>query len=321
MSIKSRREEAKRQAEILNKLKWAGCQGLTVLSFGGGQDSTAILYKIVYDPEFRKRFVKGDLLVIMADTGNEHTETYKHVGEISKFCAENGINFVFLPPDSEYIAPSWRGGLVAYHESHQTVPLLTGRKSCTVKLKVDPIYKYLNQYVHEIYGTEKVARKAALYEFTKYCGKIHVLIGIGAEEAENRISDEAHEKWMEKNIKRVYPLVDIGWSRKECQDYIRAMDKPLPPPSNCIFCPFMNKPEILWLYRFDRPNFEKLAKMEALKMETHEERFPGTKNHGVFGEKNLWEKLEEAQQEFGHMTDDELQEYKMSHGHCVKSKM
>lgn len=41
---------------------------------------------------------------------------------------------------------------------------------------------------------------------------------------------------------------------------------------------------------------------------------------GVFGKKLLPEILEEAIKEFGHLTDAELKEYKMSHGHCVKSK-
>jgi hypothetical protein len=45
---------------------------ITILSFGAGQDSTAILYRIVLDPEFRKAYVKGKLVVIMSDTGDEH---------------------------------------------------------------------------------------------------------------------------------------------------------------------------------------------------------------------------------------------------------
>lgn len=39
--------------------------GLTVLSFGGGQDSTAILYKIILDPAFRSKWVYGDFIVVI----------------------------------------------------------------------------------------------------------------------------------------------------------------------------------------------------------------------------------------------------------------
>ncbi len=52
-------------------------KALTVLAFGGGQDSTAILYRIALDKAFRSRYVKGDLLVLMSDTGNEHPHTYR----------------------------------------------------------------------------------------------------------------------------------------------------------------------------------------------------------------------------------------------------
>ncbi|QHT70783.1 hypothetical protein GXP67_31115 [Rhodocytophaga rosea] len=57
---------------------------ITVLSFGGGQDSTCILYKIIYDPAFRARFVRGHLVVIMSDTGDEHRYTYDYSGHIKQ---------------------------------------------------------------------------------------------------------------------------------------------------------------------------------------------------------------------------------------------
>lgn len=41
---------------------------------------------------------------------------------------------------------------------------------------------------------------------------------------------------------------------------------------------------------------------------------------GVWGTKTLPEVLETAISKYGHFSDDELNDYKMSHGHCVKSK-
>lgn len=46
----------------------------------------------------------------------------------------------------------------------------------------------------------------------------------------------------------------------------------------------------------------------------------GDKNLGVWGKVLLPQKLQEVISKHGHMTDLELIEYKMSHGHCVKSK-
>jgi len=38
---------------------------LTVLSFGAGQDSTYILYRIIRDPEYRQLVVKGHFIVVI----------------------------------------------------------------------------------------------------------------------------------------------------------------------------------------------------------------------------------------------------------------
>ena len=55
---------------------------LSVLSFGGGQDSTAILYKLMYDKQFRSKYAPNDIVVVMANTLNEHDATYEHIEEI-----------------------------------------------------------------------------------------------------------------------------------------------------------------------------------------------------------------------------------------------
>ena len=46
----------------------------------------------------------------------------------------------------------------------------------------------------------------------------------------------------------------------------------------------------------------------------------GDRNLGVWGKKTLPEVLQKAVEKFGHMSPGELDEYKMSHGHCVMSK-
>ena len=43
------------------------------------------------------------------------------------------------------------------------------------------------------------------------------------------------------------------------------------------------------------------------------------KNYGVYGTLTLPEKLKRAKEKYGHWTIEQLNEYKMSHGHCVKS--
>ena len=69
---------------------------LTILSFGGGQDSTALLYKYHYDKSFRDLYAPEDFLVVMAATNNEHKETDEHTMSIKGFCVERSIDFIHI---------------------------------------------------------------------------------------------------------------------------------------------------------------------------------------------------------------------------------
>ena len=80
---------------------------LTMLSFGGGQDSFCILYKMIKDKEFRKRYAPNDFFVCMSDTGNEFPYTYKAVEEAKKLCKDNNIHFKFLKTEDGYHTPAW----------------------------------------------------------------------------------------------------------------------------------------------------------------------------------------------------------------------
>ncbi len=290
---------------------------LTVLSFGGGQDSTAILYKAVYDEEFKAKYILGNFIVIMADTRNEHYETNTHVTIIKHFCKNHNIPFFFVLPE-EYASGDWKEGYVRFLEKGNRIGSKCFPKTCTDNLKIKPIYKFLENYVHQMYQTEKVGRKSAIKEFVTKYQRIDVLIGIAAgEERRASTNEESPAKWMQWCINKRYPLLDLGMDRQACQDYILEVGHTVPPPSNCILCPFMSYQELLYLGRYMTPWYTKWVQLEANKIaaNTHVEN-----NMGVWGKKLLPEALEIAEKKFGHMTFAELQEYKMSHGHCVKSK-
>src|SRR5262252_1824760 len=86
-------------------------EALTILSFGAGQDSTAIFFKLIYDAAFRAQYAPGKLLVIMADTQDEHPDTYAHVEVIKRIAGEHGIEFVHLTSDMGYHTTGWDNGL------------------------------------------------------------------------------------------------------------------------------------------------------------------------------------------------------------------
>jgi 3'-phosphoadenosine 5'-phosphosulfate sulfotransferase (PAPS reductase)/FAD synthetase len=291
-----------------------------VLSDGAGQDSWTILLKLAFDPAFRQAYAPGDLVVVHSDTGNEHPETYEHVKRVEAFCQEQGIEYHNLTADKGFHRGNWVS-LQSFYEAKNAIGSKAYPKTCTDNLKIQPIYRWLNKWVQARYfpGREELLdRKLALYEFQARHGKISVLIGIAADEAAKRVGKRPDAaKWQRVNILKAYPLVDIGYDRQMCQDYIKSVGQPLPPPSNCIFCPFKSDIEILWTYLALPAEFAHWVRLEANKIAANAGRTAN--NLGVCGKKLLPQVLAEAQVKYAHMTFAEINDYRMSHGHCVAS--
>lgn len=145
------------------------------------------------------------------------------------------------------------------------------------------------------------------------------MIGIAKGE-EKRVADPAKETlvWKREAIEVVYPLINMGYGRQECQDYIRSLGHTVPMPSNCRRCPFMSEQELLWLYRFNSEVYHDWVRQEQVKLDANTHM--GDRNLGVWGKKTLPEVLLKAQEKYGHWSNEQLHDYKMSHGHCVASK-
>lgn len=299
--------------------------GLTVLSFGAGQDSTAILYRLVEDSKERMRWVKDNLIVVMASTGNEHPETEEHVKRTAVYCAEYGITFCYITPELGYHVQSWPT-LEKHFEIYSQVQSLVGRRSCTAQLKVGPIYHYIDDWIqmnHNIKGGKKGRGMRAIKKFAEKNGRIRMLLGFAKDEekratASDKIT-ESTPAWMRDCIKKEYPLIDWGWNRTKCQNYIRSLSKPVPLPSACMMCMYAGEQELLWLELRHPDVLKRWIVHERRKMKADKEKgVPDSKNKGVFGI-TVEEKLEKARKKYGHWTSKQLDDYKMSHGHCVAS--
>jgi hypothetical protein len=308
---------------------------LTVLSFGGGQDSTAMLYKYVYDESWRKKYAPGDFLVVQSDTGDEHDHTWEHVQEVKRFCLIHKIEFVHLTSDMGYHSPAWPNIIepqMRGADSEFTPTLIQlGTKTCTLKVKVDPIYKYLDAWINTKYGyglkvnpKTQGCGKAAFKRFFQENGHIDVLIGYAAgEESRAEKSKRLEEKqqaskedsfW--KTIHRVFPLVEEGLDRAACQEYIKSVGHAVPFPSNCMRCPYMSAEELLWLSINHPIKFEEWCQMEQAKLDRHQ---GAEKNHGVFNtKKTIRDRLVVVQAKYKDMPAAKLtallEHHKMNHG-------
>lgn len=290
---------------------------LTILSFGAGQDSTALLYMYVYDSFFRSKYAADDFMVVCSDTGDEHSETYRHIEEIKIFCKNHSVEFFHLTPDMGYHSKSWQS-LRGFYKLKKTVGSKAFPKTCTDKLKLRPIYKFLDDWIGKKYKVG-FGRKKAFYEFTKNNNKIKMMIGIAYGE-EKRLMDpeKITEKWKRTTVENIYPLIDLKMDRKKCQEYIVKQGHEVPIPSNCILCPFISEIELIWLYKNQFSDYQDWVGIEQRKIENN--LHMRDKNLGVWGKKRLPEILESALYKYRHMSTEQLNNYKMSHGHCVISK-
>jgi 3'-phosphoadenosine 5'-phosphosulfate sulfotransferase (PAPS reductase)/FAD synthetase len=304
---------------------------LAVLSMGLGQDSHTILFKIVHDPEFRARYAPHKLLVLFADTGNEHPHTYQYMNEVTiPFCKKHNIEFVSITNDMGYHGNTWQSLTGQWESGNPTIGSVAYPKTCTHNLKLIPQYRFVEEYIAKNYPEiVNNNRKKGYVQFAKYYGKIRWLVGIAKGE-ESRVADAEAETalWKKQAVVVEYPLIDIGFDRTSCQKYINSLNYPLPMPSNCMFCPYGSAGlELLWMYHNYPDRFDEWVALEQKKLDAHPD---VEKNLGVSGRLHksgerkgtavtLLDALEEAKIKFPNATLEDLQDYKWSHGHCMSS--
>jgi hypothetical protein len=293
---------------------------LTMLSFGGGQDSFAMLYMMIHDKAFRKKYAPNDFFVAMSDTGNEFDYTYDWIKVAQKLCEDNGIHFRFITNDQGYHTPSWMD-LKSKMRRNNIIFGSWGNKTCTGSLKIDVMNKYLHHYMCKLYAFPELSNKRSWKFYRqKFQTKARVLIGFAKNE-ETRVvtslkNSHKWKVWQRENLQYVYPLVEEGLDRAACQKIILKYREVLMPPSNCMLCFYQSDEELLWLYRNRRSEFDEWVELERKKLETWTH---VPKNLGAFGKETLTQKIEGIIKKIGHKSNEELMEYKMSHGHCVQS--
>ncbi len=293
---------------------------LSILSYGAGQDSTALLLLYVSDSEFRKTYAPRGLVVVMADTGDEHPYTTEHVAWTKVFCEKNGIPFFHLTSDLGYHIKSWPDLITPQlrdsEDQYAATLVQRGGKTCTMNLKISPIYKWLDEYLNERFGygytiqEGRGCRKQALLRFGFEQGKIRMLIGYAKGEERRMQKSKALQdlQWQRggywQHISREYPLIDLGWDREKCQAYIKDQLGSEVMPSNCMRCPYMSDEELLWLYLNHRDKFQEWVVIENKKLErgrAHE------KNYGIFRtEETLAQRVERIQGKYAGLGTESL---------------
>lgn len=228
---------------------------VTVLSFGGGVDSTAILaLRLFPNAGARVLGITADQLdralpaidhVVFADTGAESRRTYRNVETARRLCANAGVPFTVVRKRD-------RDGNVYRIQDHHlrlgTVPVMPGGGHvCSIKFKQDVIRQW----------------RVATF------GDRPVIDLIGYEDNERTRCAKAGRFKPEAGRHQRYPLIALGLDRDRCAALLAALWPHEVVKSSCVFCPFMTEAEIEDLY-WNEPEGWRLAcdLEDALKRES-----------------------------------------------------
>ncbi len=205
------------------------------MSFGGGVQSTTLaLLAAEKDPRLLKA-TQGLIpeLYLFADTGDEREETYKHLEVMRSVIERHGATLLTLEAEIslslQLIKAAHSGGrcrvtppLWVRNDQDTASPV---RRSCTAELKVRRLDKAARNYFEV-----KRARLPA--------GQPPVVQWLGISKDEMRRMKISTDRW--RIIE--HPLIEMGWTRDDCQDYLRSKGL-LVPRSSCVFCPFHGSEE------------------------------------------------------------------------------
>lgn len=296
---------------------------LTIFSFGAGQESTCFLHKIATDSDFRAQHIIGDLIVVGSDPGDEHEHTYENVEWCKQLCKQYNIPFFWLTPEMGFHGATWQS-LFEQYVSTSTIGSAAFPQSCTDNLKVKVVDRFLEYYVKQTYGYTTKNKRAIRSFYEDYCSeKIRYILCFAKGEETRTVNANRYDGvWKKLTCQRYYPLIEIGYDRQKCIDYNADHIPHVVWPSNCMRCFYQSDQEVLWLFRFFPKKFWEWVEVEKAKLIKwwHKGLEEPPKNYGVYGLISLEQKLDKAQKLYGHWTDEQLNEYKMSHGHCIKSK-
>jgi hypothetical protein len=211
----------------------------TVLSFGMGVDSAAILLRWLDDPASRD-FDLADLIVITAMTGDEFEQTRIDCEtHILPRLRAAGVRFV-------QVARGNRQGMLAVLDDSRApqAVLLEGWYKLSQEWEESgTIQATAGQRLCSIHAKGEILDKWLLQEFGNQPFR-HV-IGFECNETGRRDKDAAQTRATQPdkanrmpNRVPCYPLIDWAWDRQRCINYIASVTSAAWEKSCCGYCPF-----------------------------------------------------------------------------------
>lgn len=222
-----------------------------ILSYGMGVESTAILVRYIFEAAVRPCSL-DELVVITSQVGDEYQDTGRDVeAHVLPLMREHRIRYVqvarkgHLEAEGITILDDSRHPQRVFLEGdyklsdelalNGTVPQFGGTHRCTLKFKAWVIERWLNENVrgaakHALgYNRDEEKR----IERSEYTLRERIAFGFNVNE---RDRVERSREYNTLTREAFYPLLDWGWSRQDCLDYLESMLGVQWKKSACVFC-------------------------------------------------------------------------------------
>jgi PP-loop superfamily ATP-utilizing enzyme len=213
-----------------------------LISYGGGVQSTALLVLAATEQiDFQH--------AIFSNVGDdsEHPASLKYVREIAKpYADKHGINLVEVQRTNREGVPTETLHQRLVNKEHRAIGIpvrmsngAPASRTCTSEYKIKVVAKWVRQQ-----GATKTDPAT-------------VAIGISTDEMQR-----ANNRQTIPYEIAVYPLLDLGLNRGDCQNIIANAGLPVPPKSSCYFCPFHRTSTWREMRRDEPELFEKSVDLE-----------------------------------------------------------
>ncbi|OWK45515.1 hypothetical protein [Fimbriiglobus ruber] len=215
-----------------------------VLNLGAGVQSTA-LFLLAREPEQRVRFD----LAIFADIGEEPAAVYAHLEH---------LRALGTPPIWVRSAGSLGDDLM--HGRNRTgqrfasIPAFTKdssgkvgvvRRQCTKEYKIEVVNKAIRRELLGLKPRQRIPSEVVVYQY----------FGISTDEAGRAERGKKRFEGVRHTVP-VYPLIEMGWSRKDCSAYFLK--------SSCVFCPYRTNQSWVNLKRSDPEGWNRAVEIDAV---------------------------------------------------------
>ncbi|GAA4935662.1 hypothetical protein GCM10023224_15540 [Streptomonospora halophila] len=216
---------------------------LKLLSLGAGVQSSTLLLLAAHGaiPTFDH--------ALFADTGWEPPAVYRHLERLEAVAADAGIPLLRVAAGNirdDALSPEHRFASMPLFIKGPNGERRMGRRQCTSEYKVRP----LKREARRLLGYPHPAR---------------VPTGVTAEQAIGISVDEVHRaKDADVGyLRNVFPLLDIGWTRRDCAAFLTLHDLGDTPKSACIGCPFRSNESWAEMRATDPASFEDAVTFDA----------------------------------------------------------